>query len=195
MRTDAEFRLNKELEEHQVLFTQLADAADGDEGFLADLIEGETTIFDLIEKIDLQIAEADIEADGADAQVRRMQERKKRAENRSKRLKQAIKHAMEIAKLTNHKTSISSFIIGAAPIKAIVLQEEDVPLRWWKKPDPVVDQGGLTAYFRDAKKASDAANKIKDQATREIALAQAAKDFPEIPGVSCSAGATQITRK
>lgn len=194
MRTDAEFLLNRELEDHQILFAQLEEIAGGDEDALRDFIEGETNVLELIEKLDAHIVEAEIEATGAAAQIDKLTKRKRAAENRIERFRDAIKSALEIAKLKSHKTTISTLSLKPAPIKAIVLNEADVPSKWFKPADPKIDQGGLTTYFRDAKKAADAAAKIKDEAERAAALAKVDEDFPPIPGVSVSAGATTLSR-
>ena len=115
-----------------------------------------------------------------------LRERKARIERRSEYLRTLIQTAVEIAGGDEVETPVATVGLKHKPPKAIITEEADIPAAYWKPQPPKIDQAGLTKAIRARVKALDAAAKIADPEARKVAQEEAAKAFPEIPGVTAS---------
>jgi hypothetical protein len=79
MNRDPRFAISQELEAKHTLLDQLRALAVEDPDFLTDLIEGETSLLELIAALDASIVADEILVDGAKTVLEKLQTRKRAA--------------------------------------------------------------------------------------------------------------------
>ena len=132
-------------------------------------------------------------ADAIGDRIEALRERKTRIEKRSEYLRSLIQVGVEMAGSDKVETPVATVSLTRSPPKAIITEESEIPSAYWKPQPPKVDQAALTKAIRERVKALDAAAKIADIDARKAAQEEAAKSFPEIPGVTASNPVTSIT--
>lgn len=163
MKDDRAFELQREAEAARNLLAQIN--ADGDEDLAHDMIEGETSLLEAIDRAIDEIDECDVTIAGCKEKEAQLAERRKRAEARQERLRGLIEQAMLICDLRTAKRPTATLTVRDVPPKPIIADEALIPARFWKQPEPVLDKKALN---------------------------EAAKT-EEIPGVTLSNGGTSLT--
>jgi Siphovirus Gp157 len=195
MTRDPRFALSQELEAKQTLLDQLHALAVEDPEFFTDLIEGETSLLELIATLDASIIDDEILVDGAKAALDKLQARKRAAENRIELKRRLLAHTLQQIGLKTLRTPTSTLTIAEASPKAIVIAPEDIPARWWKPQPPKLNQDALTKAIRAREKALREAEAIPDPEERGRALAAVEILHPSIPGVTASNGGITLIRR
>jgi len=190
---DASFALSKQMEVARLLREQIADIAAGDADFIRDTIEGETSLHEQIGALVASIAEDEAVADGIKALLDNLGARKKRLEARADVKRALVACAMEIGEMRKIDTPAGTVSLKPVPPKLIPTEESDIPARFWKVGDPILDRKALG----DALKARDAALKeaqsVEDQEVRALAIAAVEAAHPPIPGATLSNGSLTIS--
>ena len=195
MNQDPRFALSRELSAQQVLIEQLRQIAADDPDFLGDLLEGETSIIELVGKLDASIVDDEVLAEGAKVAAERLTARRRAAENRIELKRRLLVHALDQVGLKTLRTPTSTLTVTEAPIKAVAISPEDIPSRYWKPQPPKLDQDALTKAIRAREKAIREADDITDEAARKDAFAEVDRLHPEIPGVTASNGGRTLMRR
>ena len=195
MNRDPRFALSQELEAQQTLLDQLRALAADDPDFFTDIIEGETSLLELIAAIAASIIGDEILADSAKAALDKLQARKRSAENRIELKRRLLAHTLQQIGLKTLRTPTSTLTLAYASLKAIPVAPEDIPARWWKPQPPKLDQDGLTKAIRAREKALKEAAAIPDPEERGRALAAVETLNPVIPGVTVSNGGITLIRR
>jgi hypothetical protein len=181
------------MEAARLLREQIADIAAGDADFIRDTIEGETSLHEQIGALAASIAEDEAVADGIKALLDNLGARKKRLEARADVKRALVACAMEIGELRKIDTPAGTVSLKPVPPKLIPTEESDIPARFWKVGDPILDRKALG----DALKARDAALKeaqaVEDQEVRALAIAAVEAAHPPIPGATLSNGSLTIS--
>ena len=185
--------LTKEMEAKRVLLEQMRELAAGDEEFLTDLVEGETGIFEIISKIDESELEDQTIMAGLDVTIKRLQERKRKAEKRSETKRALIASALSQIGLRTHKTALGTITVSDKAPVAIVIEEADIPAKFWEAQPPKLDKKALNEALRARRAATVEAFMLKDTEERTAALVAADKQFPQIPGATLSNGGVTLT--
>ena len=123
-----------------------------DEGEVADLIEGETALFEAIDKLLARITDAHLMLDGIKTAVERLQARKERFERVVETNRALIEQAMLIADVQKIDRPTHGLTLAKRPAKVEVIDEAAIPARFWVASDPKLDKRALG----DALKAGDA---------------------------------------
>ncbi|MER9652459.1 siphovirus Gp157 family protein [Mesorhizobium sp. M0152] len=177
-----------------------ADIFDGDEGFLIDAIEGETSLIDVINAAlasrdeDLMLI-AGIETRQADLDAR-----KARLKATAERKKSLIERAMLAAEIKTLPLPIATLSISNRAPGLVVVEESEIPSSYFSTPEPPapkLDKKALLNALRDRKAkldaAIEAAKAIDDEAARKAAIEAAAKAFPAIAGADLDNGSVSLT--
>jgi hypothetical protein len=191
--TDQSFRLAREIEAANMLRDRFKEAFADDVGLIADVLEGETGLFEKMEAVLGTLAE-DIELhDGIKLRQESLTERKDRIEKRIELKRALILTAMQAGEIKSRQFAEVTITRSPAPEKPIVTVEADVPSDYFKVPPPVLSKSAINDYYRDRRKALKAAEKVKDPEDRATALRAAHAQFPELPGVTLSNGGETLT--
>lgn len=163
-RDDRAMELTREAEAARNLLAEIS--AGDDEALAHDMIEGETSLLEAIDRAIDEIDDCDVTIAGCKEKEAQLAERRKRAENRQERLRGLIEQAMLICDLRTAKRPTATLTVRDVPPKAIVADEAAIPARFWRQPDPVLDKKAIN---------------------------EAVKNGEDIPGVSMSNGTTSLT--
>jgi Siphovirus Gp157 len=195
MNRDPRFALSQELQAKQTLIDQARALTADDPDFFVDIIEGETSLLELIGALDASIVDDEILVDGSKVVLEKLQGRKRAAENRIDLKRRLLAHALHQIGLKTLRTPTSTLSVTEASVKAIAIAPEDIPSRWWKAQPPKLDQDRLTKAIRAREKALKEAEAISDPEDRSRALAAIETLHPPIPGVTPSNGGITLTRR
>lgn len=160
---------------------------DADEELLAGMIEGETSFAEIIDRILGRIRDAEVTIAGCTAVANDLAERERRAKEGQKRDRAMLEQAMTVAGLEKLVRPTATLSLSNRAPSVTVTEESDIPARFWKAGEPVLDKATLTA----AVKAREAAMKAlpEDPDARAAVLAE----HPEIPGAVLTNGAPSLT--
>lgn len=159
-----------------------------DEQLFADSIEGETSLFELIDQLLHRRAVNLALADGVDRLANDLDARRTRFLQRAEADKALIEQAMMIAELKKVERPGATLSLAARAPKLVVESEPDIPAQWWKQGEPTLDKKGLTDALKA--RASALEGLPEDPEARAAAIAALP---PEIPGVCLSNAAPSLT--
>jgi len=120
-----------------------------DPALILDTIEGETDLFEALAAVDREIVENEIVIEGCKAVEKEVAGRRARHERANETLRGVILMAMEKAQIQTVKTATGTITARAVPPKLEVVTEHEIPARFWKQPDPVLDKKALNAAHKD----------------------------------------------
>lgn len=122
-----------------------------DDQTLADTLEGETDLTQLLVAIMRSADEDEMLVAGIKSRTEELQERKKRIERRIETKEAIVLHAMEKANLK--KVEVPDFTVStrATPGAVIVTDEKLIPADYWKAQDPTLDKAGISADLKAKK--------------------------------------------
>ena len=158
--------LERERESASSLVAELRQGGHEDETLFADMVEGETGLYEAIEAAISEIDDCDVTIAGVDAKVAQLTERKRRAEARQERLRGLIEQAMLIADLRSIKLPTATLSVRDVAPKPMIHDESLIPAAFWGQPDPVLDRKKIN---------------------------EAVKSGDTVPGVSQTNGSTSLT--
>lgn len=142
------YELSREIEAAKVLREQIADLAAVDEDFIRDTIEGETNLHEIIAKLAASEAEDAALLDGIDALIKRLDERKARTKARIETRRALIASGMEIGLIEKLETPAGTISVKNVPPSVHIIEEADIPTRFWKPQAPKLDKKELLAALK-----------------------------------------------
>lgn len=192
MNAPSTFSLHREIEAAKVIREQLADILTGDPDFLADTLEGETSLFEQMAALAASVEEDRALVEGMKSLVESIGARKKRIEARIDLKRTMIASAMEIAEKRKLETPAGTITLRDVPPKVIVQEEAEIPTRFWKPADPKLDLKELGAQLKAREAALAEAAKAETPEERDCAVRGVNLAFPAIPGATLSNGSRTI---
>ena len=191
--SDLAARVERESSAVAFLRDQLVTLGQSEADYLDISIESETGFREMIEELLEHEAEADANIQKIKARKDELTVRQERYAQRKLTFRTLIASALEAAGLHKQETAFGTVSLSSVAPKAVVVDEAEVPTRFWKPSDPTLDRKALTDELRRRAKALDEAGALTDPAEREAAVARVAADFPAIPGASLGNGCATIT--
>lgn len=179
--------LSKEIEAARVLREQLASLNDDD--LTRDMIEGETSLNEMIASMIRQDGEDDASVSALKTYADEIDKRKKRIETRIETRRGLLAVAIEMSGKPKHETAFGTITIGVSAPKVIVSDESAIPSGFWTHPKPSLDKKLLLAALKAQREARENAAKIEDADERAKAMAQ----IKPIPGAELSNGGAKLT--
>ena len=159
---DRAYELQREAEAARGLLNEIGR---DDEDLAQDMVEGETSLFEAIDKALDEIDSCEIITAGCMAKEDQIAKRRNAAEARAERLRGLIEQAMLVCELRSIKRPTATLTVRDVKPKPIVSDESLIPATYWRQPDPVLDKAAINS---------------------------AVKDGAEIPGVTLSNGGTSL---
>lgn len=153
---DAKRSLDKEIEAARILRENYADLIEGDEGFAADLVEGETNLNEMIGVAIEQIALDQAAIDGISEFIKRMEARKNRHEKRVEALKTAVLVGLQQAERKTLPHALATLTVRSASQSAIITDESLIPSKFWKKQPPKLDKKAILDALKNKEKVDGA---------------------------------------
>ena len=144
--------LHLETQAAQVLREQLiATYGDDDADLIRDMIEGETSLRDMIAMTASEIVKDIGAIDGLDATIKRLKDRKDRIEKRISMSKTACLTAMQIAEISKLETHVATISRKSVPPSPVILEEGKIPSEFWKPQDPKLDKKAVLDALKAGK--------------------------------------------
>lgn len=143
-------------------------AGDDDE-LLIDSIEGETTFFEAVDHIMEANAEDLALVEAIDSRIEGLKARKDRFKKRVEVRKALLEQAFIEADLPKVERPLGTLYLSNRAPKVIIETEADVPARYWKPSDPVLDQKQLLADLKDRRAGLEAIISADGAAARAAA--------------------------
>ena len=159
-------------------------AAD-DAELLLDTIEGQTSLFEIIDQLLLRRTESLALAEGLSGAIDALTARKRRFEANAERDKTLVEQALSVAELDTLMRPAGTLSMSKRPPSVVITEESEIPAIYWKPGTPSLDKKALS----EAVRAHKAALAIEDPALREAALAEA----PAVPGATLNNAAPSLT--
>lgn len=165
--TNAAHDLTREIEAAKILRANFADLIGDDEDFGADMVEGETNLNEMIGKVIEQIAADTAAVAGMDEFIQRMEGRRDRHKKRIETMKTALLVGLQQSGRKTFPHALATLSLKAVPPKVEVTNEVEIPTKFWKRKDPVLDRKALM----DALKAKETVTGAKlSEASKTIAI-------------------------
>lgn len=133
----------------------LLDEADAD--LLTDTIEGETSLFEALDRLLLTISESDGLAAGARAAAAEIAHRADRFTKRAERARAMVEQAMMIAEVEKLERPGATLSLVRRAAKAEITEESEIPAEFWKAGDPKLDRKALLAALKEGRAVAGAA--------------------------------------
>ncbi len=178
----------------------LAAIAGDDDDLFADMIEGETDLFEIIDRLLERITLHKGLAEGVQRTIGDLRARQERFDARVDDDRVLIEQALTIAGLQKSIQRPTATIgLAKRQPRLVVDEEADIPADYWKPGDPVLDRAALKAAVehRDAQVAL--ARRLAESAhpddprAQEAAIIKALGNLGPIPGVHLEQPAPSLT--
>jgi hypothetical protein len=153
-------------------------ADDADEVTLADAVEGETGLTELIDELILRRTAALAMAEGVATAIDTLGHRKERFEKRAETMGALIEQALTIAEIPAMERPAATLSIVRRAPKLVVTEEADIPSTYFVATDPKLDKKALTEALKARQAAIDAKAEVIP---------------PAIPGATLSNGSQTLT--
>ena len=147
--TDVSHRLIQETKAAEILREQIKAIAGDDEVLIADTVEGETSIHELLNRVVEQIVTDGGLVTGIETLVKRLKERQDRIEKRIAWFRTAAASAMEVAAIKSKETPSGTISLKAVPPSAVITDEAAIPSDYWKAQAPKLDKKAVLAALKD----------------------------------------------
>ena len=135
------------------LYTQLreqlrAEIPDLDEECLADTLEGLSTLPDLLSGVLRSHLDDVALGDALRSRISDMRERLSRIEVRAEKKKAVVATAMERAEMQRLTAPEFTASLRSTPPAVVVLEEERIPVEYWKPQPPKLDKAALAVVLK-----------------------------------------------
>lgn len=137
---DISRELHQQGEAARNLLLNIRDVIGDDEELIATAVEGETNLTEAISSAVDRIAELNAHQEVLDLRIKALQERRDRFDVQAARIKAAIHVAMGQGELRKIELPQATISLRAVPPKAEIIDEAEIPSKFWKEQDPKLDR-------------------------------------------------------
>jgi hypothetical protein len=140
-----------------------------DEDLMGDLAEGETELFEAIDRVCGQISEDAALVKALKIQEQQLEARRHRLEKRNQAREDAIENALRLAKRSKHRNPLCDINVSRkAPPSLEIFDEAMIPGRYWIPGEPKLDKRLLLSDVKDAVASQSSIEGVKLAEPREI---------------------------
>lgn len=147
----------KEAKAVQALRESVLAVDAGDEDLLLDSIEGETGLFEAIDRLLLEIAHSHGMEAGTLKAADELNNRAERYHKRAQTARALIEQAMMIAELDKLERPAGTLSLVRRPAKVEITEEAEIPGEFWKPGEPKLDKKALGQALKDGRAVPGAA--------------------------------------
>jgi len=153
--TDGVARINAEIEAAKTLKFALGEFAE-DDTLLRDMIEGETSLFEMIDLVVDRIGQEQELIDGIQKRQDELSARRERIRYRQAGFKAMIEQAMQILDASKLERPEATLSLSKRAPKLVIYDEAEVSGQFFKRQDPVIDRKSLTDALKAIEDPRDA---------------------------------------
>lgn len=141
--------LNREARAAASLVSNIREAIGDDDDAKLDMIEGETSLKEILEACAQRLAVLDANVEAIKRVRDDLAKRVARFERQDELLRTAICAALADADIKKVELATATLSRAPSPPKVIVTNEADIPADYWKRADPALDKRKLGAVLKD----------------------------------------------
>lgn len=132
-----------------VMFENLKDVAGDDQEFLSDMVEGETNLFEITEKLLRAIAGDEARIKGIAEMVKIHNDRRDRLKERTQCIKAILQTGLEMSGLNKIESDLATIGLRAVPDKLIITEESMIPSDFFEPQPPKLDRRALLVGLKN----------------------------------------------
>lgn len=146
MKFDAEAKdLDKQARIARAVLDSIRSVDPDDEVLALDTVEGETSLFEVIDAILVRRLATLGMAEGTKAAIGDLKARQKRFEDRANYDRTIIEQAMALAELKTLQRPVATLSMADRKPSLVITTEADIPAKYWNPGDPTLDRKALAA--------------------------------------------------
>lgn len=134
------FELRREAEAAKSLLLNIRDIIGDDEDAIAAAVEGETNLHEALGTAVERLAEIKAHHEAIEAVMGSLNKRSARLDAQAETIRAAIQAAMGAAGMKKLELPVATLTCKAVPPKAVIVNEADIPSKYWKAQDPKLDR-------------------------------------------------------
>jgi len=139
----------REAQAARELIAKLKDIIGDDEDFAMDVIEGQTSLVEVVNSLIAQELEDKAHITGITAHAETLAARKARLKARIERRRNALAVAFQTAGIKGPiRCALGTVGLNATVPKAVITDGKLIPKKFWKQPEPELDLKALTAALK-----------------------------------------------
>lgn len=147
--SDLKRSIERETEAARCLLANVRDILADDEQATLDAVEGETHWLEAIESAVNRVSEVKAHQEAIGVQMKALAARKARFEAQGERIRAAILVAMADLDLKKLELPQATITRKPVPPKAQIINEAEIPARFWKPSDPTLDKKAVLDALKD----------------------------------------------
>jgi Siphovirus Gp157 len=178
--------------ELQASLANLQSICGDDADLLADMIEGELSVECVLSKLIAMITEDEADALGLKLYRDKISNRKKRLEERARRLRILLASLVASLPSRRFKNELASVRVLDIDPAVIVEEEADIPVKFWKQPEPVIDLPAIRKHLNERRRLLDQLSDCATPEEKAQRLTEIDGLFPEVPGCRLDNGDLSI---
>lgn len=124
----------------RAILANMADLLGDDADLIASTVEGETNLHEAIKRAVARVVEINGMMDGIASMIANLKDRGDRLEAQRDRLRSLIGVAMESGQIKRIEAGLATISLRAVPPKVEIVNEAEIPTRFWKPQDPKLDR-------------------------------------------------------
>lgn len=140
--------LNREIEAVNILIANFGDVLGEDAELKQIAVDGETNLNEAIAFGVQRIAEIDALTKGIGEMMNNLDVRAHRLKEQKENLRALLVEAMETGGVKKCETPAGTISLQNVAPKLSIVDEADIPARFWRPQDPKLDNKGLTAALK-----------------------------------------------
>lgn len=141
--------LQREAQAAKALLSQWRAVLGDDEQAKADMVEGETSLHEMVTAALRRLLEIETLKLGIDATIEILKARRERLTAQEAGLRKAMLDAMSDVNMKGIETPIATVSRKRVPPGLVIAHEDRVPKEFWKVPAPVLDRSGLLRALKE----------------------------------------------
>lgn len=147
-KASASHQLHEQIEAARVLLANFRDILGDDAQAKADAVEGETDLREAIATGLARIAEVEMLETGITEAMKNLKARADRLGDQKEALRTALTVALELAEVPSLETPLGTISLRSVPPKLEIVEEAEIPSKYWKPQEPKLDKAALTAALK-----------------------------------------------
>ena len=146
--TDVSHKLHKEIQAAKTLRAQLHDVIKGDDELAADMVEAETSLNEAIDDVVAHLVQDYAAMRGLDSMLEDLGKRRERIKQRIENMRTMVAVALDQAGKKKFEHPAVTFSVRAVPPAVVVVDEAQIPSKFWKPSDPKLDKKAILEQLK-----------------------------------------------
>jgi hypothetical protein len=143
------YALSREIENAKILREQIIAAAGDDPDFIRDGIEGETNLFEMIDRMVADDGEDEVLIEGLKEYELKIRSRRERIQQRKEVRRALLGTALDLAGVKKRECPGGTLSLRNVPPSVIVQEEADIPAQFFKPQPPKLDKKALLDFMKN----------------------------------------------